>query len=162
MIKDLLKDIVRSLLSVYHQTKLVQFYKKRGVEIHKPFYPFDSNCLIITPPVYIGPGSWLILRGKLYIDSGTIIGPRLRVHTSNHNWRGDMLPYDDIYVVKDVRIAKNVWIEADVSIMPGVNIGEGAVVAACSCIIKDVPPLALVGGNPAKVIGYRINKNMRN
>lgn len=50
MIKDLLKDIVRSLLSVYHQTKLVQFYKKRGVEIHKPFYPFDSNCLIITPP----------------------------------------------------------------------------------------------------------------
>lgn len=66
-----------------------------------------------------------------------------------------MLPYDDIYVVKDVRIAKNVWIGADVSIMPGVNIGEGAVVAACSCIIKDVPPLALVGGNPAKVIGHR-------
>lgn len=66
-----------------------------------------------------------------------------------------MLPYDDIYEVKDVEIGDNVWIGADVSIMAGVRIGEGAVVAACSCVTKDVPPMALVGGNPAKVIKYR-------
>ena len=39
--------------------------------------------------------------------------------------------------------------------MPGVTIGDGAIVAACACVAKDVPPLALVGGNPAKVISYR-------
>jgi serine acetyltransferase len=66
-----------------------------------------------------------------------------------------MLPYDHIYKVKDVAIGENVWIGADVSIMPGVTIGEGAVIAACSCVSKDVPPLAVVGGNPIKIIKYR-------
>lgn len=66
-----------------------------------------------------------------------------------------MLPYDDIYEVKDVVIGDYVWIGADVTIMPGVHIGEGAVIAACSCVTKDVPPLALVGGCPAKVIKSR-------
>ena len=66
-----------------------------------------------------------------------------------------MLPYDDLYITKDIYIGKNVWIGADVTIMPGVTIGEGAVIAACSCVTKDVPPLALAGGCPAKVIKYR-------
>jgi serine acetyltransferase len=70
-----------------------------------------------------------------------------------------MLPYDHIYTVKDVVIGENVWIGADVSIMPGVTIGEGAVVAACSCVTKDVPPMAVVGGNPMRIIKYRDAEN---
>ena len=65
------------------------------------------------------------------------------------------MPYDAIYEVKDVHIGENVWIGADVSIMPGVTIGEGAVVAACACVTKDVPACAVVGGNPARVLKYR-------
>ena len=41
--------------------------------------------------------------------------------------------------------------------MPGVTIGDGAVVASCSVVTKDVPPYAIVGGNPAKVIRYRFS-----
>lgn len=134
---------------------LLKEYNSKRIEIHYPKMISNPSNLLIIPPVYIGPESWLQLRGKLYIDSGTIIGPRLKVHTSNHRWEGEMLPYDDIYIVKDVHIGKNVWIGADVTIMPGVTIGEGAVVAACSCVTKDVPPMALVGGCPAKVIKYR-------
>lgn len=130
-------------------------YEKIDIEIHYPKLISNFSNLFITPPVYIGPESWLQLRGKLHIDSGTIIGPRLKVHTSNHRWEGEMLPYDDLYIVKDVHIGKNVWIGADVTIMPGVTIGEGAVVAACTCVTKDVPPMAVVGGCPAKIIRYR-------
>lgn len=50
------------------------------------------------------------------------------------------------------------WIGADVTILPGVTIGEGAVIGACSCVTKDVPPLAIMGGCPAKVIKYRNDK----
>ena len=39
--------------------------------------------------------------------------------------------------------------------MPGVHIGEGAVVAACACVTKDIPPMAIVGGCPAKILKYR-------
>ena len=129
--------------------------RNEGLEIEFPINLFDPSKLVITPPVYIGPSAWLQLRGKLFIGTGTIIGPRFKAHTSNHNWEGDMLPYDDKYIVKNVHIGENVWIGADVSIMPGVSIGEGAVIAACACVTKDVPPMALVGGCPAKVIKYR-------
>lgn len=95
------------------------------------------------------------LRGCLHIGAGTIIGPRVKVHTSNHRWQGTMLPYDDIYEVKDVYIGENVWIGSDVTLLPGIHIGEGAVIGACSCVTKDVPPLALVGGCPAKIIKFR-------
>lgn len=123
--------------------------------VNTPYEISNFDNLIIDNYAYIGPHSWFILRGKCFIGNGTIIGPRCRIHTSNHQYVGEMLPYDSIYNVKDVSIGENVWIGADVSIMPGVTIGEGAVIAACTCVTKDVPPLAIVGGNPFKVIKYR-------
>lgn len=146
---------IRGFIRKRKVLNILKEYNRQGIEIHSPKMISNYSNLQILPPVYIGPEAWLQLRGILYIDSGTIIGPRLKVHTSNHRWEGEMLPYDDIYIVKDVCIGKNVWIGADVTIMPGVTIGEGAVVAACSCVTKDVPPMALVGGSPAKVIKYR-------
>ena len=47
------------------------------------------------------------------------------------------------------------WVGANVSINPGVTIGEGAIVALGSVVTRDVPPMAIAGGNPAKVIRYR-------
>ena len=61
----------------------------------------------------------------------------------------------DGYSNGDVRIGHDVWIGQDVTIMSGVTIGNGAVIAACSVIVKDVEPYAIVGGNPAKFIKLR-------
>ncbi len=125
------------------------------VELHQPFTILNMGNLELGEHIYIGPGAWFILRGRCTIGRGTILGPRCKIHTSNHRYYGTMLPYDAIYEVKDVHIGENVWIGADVSIMPGVTIGEGAVVAACACVTKDVPACAVVGGNPARVLKYR-------
>ena len=57
-------------------------------------------------------------------------------------------------------IKNDVWIGADVSIKPGVTIGNGAIVAAHSVVTKDVPPYAIVGGVPAKVIRYRFDNEI--
>ncbi len=57
--------------------------------------------------------------------------------------------YDDIYIGNDV------WIGSSVKIMPGVHIGNGAVIGAGAIVSKDVPPYAIVGGVPAKIIRYR-------
>lgn len=70
-----------------------------------------------------------------------------------------MIPYDHRYIEKAVVIGDYCWIGARSSIMPGVTIGKGVVVAACSVVTKDVPDYAVVGGNPAKILKFR-DKNI--
>lgn len=148
-----MSKLIRKIKSKIAHKRWCKHHPK--VVLCQPYTITHIENLILGENIYIGPEAWFVLRGKCNIGNGTIFGPRCKIHTSNHNYEGEMLPYDHIYKVKDVTIGENVWIGADVSIMPGVTIGEGAVIAACSCVTKDVPPLAVVGGNPAKVIKYR-------
>ncbi len=62
------------------------------------------------------------------------------------------------YCKGDVTIGSDVWIGSHVTIMSGIKIGDGAVIATNSHIVKDVPPYAIVGGNPAKIIKYRFSE----
>ncbi|MBO5676387.1 MAG: acyltransferase [Bacteroidaceae bacterium] len=126
-----------------------------GGEIHMPFEEFNPLYLEFDPPIYIGPNATLYLRCPLKVGKGTIIGPRFTVHTANHKYEGNALPYDEIYEAKTVIIGPNVWIGSDVTVLPGKVVGEGAIVAANSVITKDVPAFAVVGGNPAKIIKFR-------
>lgn len=147
-----LKDHISRKL---RDAKLEKEFRARNVILNRPFSIYQVENLLCDTDIYIGPGAWLSLIGKLYIKRGTIIGPRLKIHTANHNYEGEMLPYDNRVYVKDVHINENVWIGADVTLLPGVTIGEGAIIGAGACVTKDVPSLAIVGGNPAKVLKYR-------
>lgn len=68
---------------------------------------------------------------------------------------GSAIPYGKEVTRKQVLIGDFVWLGQDVTICGNITIGEGAVVAIGSVVVKDVPPFAIVGGNPAKVIKYR-------
>ena len=63
---------------------------------------------------------------------------------------------------RQIIIGHDVWIGAHVQILSGVNIGNGSVIASGAVVTKDVPPYAIVGGNPAKIIKYRFNEVIRN
>ncbi|MBW7570536.1 CatB-related O-acetyltransferase [Succinivibrio sp. AGMB01872] len=60
----------------------------------------------------------------------------------------------------DIVVDDDVWIGCNSTIMSGVHIGQGAVIAACSVVTKDVPPYAIVGGVPAKVIKFRFSEEI--
>ncbi len=87
--------------------------------------------------------------GGIDIGNNVQIGPHVTIVTDNHDLH-------DRYVLKcrKVVIEDNVWIGADVKIMPGVRVGKNAVLAGGAVVTKDVPANAVAGGNPAKVIKY--------
>ncbi len=85
--------------------------------------------------------------GGIDIGDNVQIGPHVTVVTDNHDLK-------DRYVLKCRRvvIGNNVWIGAGASIMPGVRVGDNAVIAGGAVVTKDVPADTVVGGNPARVI----------
>lgn len=112
--------------------------------------------------LHIGEGS--VLHGDTYLEANggiTIgryvhIGKGLTIFTHNHNYRSTQsIPYDDTTIIAPVNIEDFVWIGAEVCIVPDVTIGEGAVVGMGAVVTKDVPQGAIVGGNPAQILGYR-------
>lgn len=83
-------------------------------------------------------------------------GTECMIITSNHNYaNGEAIPYDNTYIHKKVVIEDNVWFGNRVLVTGNITIGEGAIVAAGSVVCKNIPPLAVVGGNPAMIIKYR-------
>ncbi|MCI5188989.1 MAG: antibiotic acetyltransferase, partial [Candidatus Electrothrix sp. AS4_5] len=73
-------------------------------------------------------------------------------------WRvWELYPYLKPKTKGDIRVGHDVWIGTGVIILSGVVIGNGAVIGAGSVVVKDVPPYAIVGGNPAKIIRYRFS-----
>ncbi len=89
--------------------------------------------------------------GKLTIGNNVDIAQEVNIWTLSHD------PQDDYYADKggDVTIEDYVWIASRATILPGVRIGRGAVVGAGSVVTKDVPPMTLVAGVPAKKFGER-------
>ena len=94
-------------------------------------------------------------RGIVKIGSNFHSGIECMMITENHNYEGTRLPYDETFVKKEIKIRDNVWFGNRVLVVGSVTIGEGAIVAAGSVVVKAVPDFAIVGGNPAKVIKYR-------
>ena len=93
--------------------------------------------------------------GQVKIGNNVRSARFVRLHTSYHNYNGEMLPYDHSWINRNIVIEDNVWIAEGVTILAGVTIGEGAIIQTASCVTKDVPTMAIVGGHPAKVFKYR-------
>jgi virginiamycin A acetyltransferase len=142
-----------------------------------------SSSSILSDDVYIGPNS-SVTDSKIglysYIGQRTIIqnasignfcsiswnvtiGPDMHPinYLSTHlmiNKFSDELVFDT--QVKKVEIGNDVWIGCNVVVMPGVKIGDGAIVGSSAVVTKDIPPFAIAVGVPAHVIRYRFEEDM--
>ena len=67
---------------------------------------------------------------------------------------------EDLPLKGDTIVGNDVWIGQNVTVMPGVHIGDGAIIAANSVVTKDIPPYCIAGGNPCKVIRKRFEEDL--
>lgn len=93
--------------------------------------------------------------GRVVFGDNFHSGEGCLILTSNHNYNGNALPYDETNIDKDVIIGNNVWFGDRVIVMGGVRIGDGCIIQAGAVVVKDIPDLGIAGGNPAQVFKYR-------
>ena len=136
-------------------------YKKNGMKIginsviNMGLYTFSMKNIIIGNDTHINRNCFLDARGHIFIGNNVSISHNVSIITGSHDYNssrfyGSYLP---------IRIDDYVWIGINATVLQNVHISKGAVIAAGSVVTKDVPPYAIVGGIPAKIIGYR-NKNL--
>ncbi len=111
-------------------------------------------------PLNISIGSQSVVNSECLLDGRggkLIIGNNVDIARETNIWTQEHDPNDDYHKGKggSVIIEDYVWIASRVTILPNIRIGRGAVVASGAVVTKDVPPMAIVGGVPAQIIGQR-------
>lgn len=117
--------------------------------IFPPFYTNFGRFITLGKNVFINHACSFLDIGGIVIEDDVMIGPRVNITSENH----PLDPSDrKALIPKTVHIKRNAWIGAGATILPGVTVGENAVVAAGAVVNRDVPPNTVVAGVPAKII----------
>jgi maltose O-acetyltransferase len=119
----------------------VKIYGKRNVSI--------GNFCSINAFVHIWGN------GGVDIGNNVMIATHVVITSVSHDYNGESLRFSEV-ILKKVIIEDEVWIGSSAVILPGIKIGVGAVIGAGAVVTKDVPSMAIVVGNPAKVLKYRL------
>lgn len=146
--------IVRKIRKIFFTNICKKTAKQYGNKLH------INHWSCFTSQTYIGNnchfnGLKITGKGKVIIGDNFHSGRNILILTSNHNYEGKCIPYDDTTIDGDVIIENNVWLGQNVTILQGVKIGEGAIIQAGSVVVSDIEPCSIAGGHPAKVFKKR-------
>jgi virginiamycin A acetyltransferase len=122
---------------------------ERNVLYH---FPFIGDRLIIGKFCALARGIKFIMNGANHRLDGFSTYP---FYIFGNGWEAATPEPGDLPYKGDTVIGNDVWIGYEAVVMPGVTVGDGAIIAAKSVVVGDVPPYAIVGGNPAKLIRQR-------
>ena len=137
-------DQIRERLS-----EIIGSHLDESTTVFAPFYTNFGKFTQIGKNVFINHACSFLDMGGITIEDHVLLGPKVNLITENHpleptNRRS--------LIAKPIVVKRNAWIGAGATILPGVTIGENAVVAAGAVVSKDVPANTVVGGVPAKHI----------
>jgi acetyltransferase-like isoleucine patch superfamily enzyme len=111
--------------------------------------------VIIGNGVVIGRNNVIASKSSIIIGDNTIIGPFVQIIDHSHGFKNNEVIKNQNATFGNIVIEEGCWIGSGAKILKGITIGKGAIIGANSVVTKDVPPMAVVGGVPAKIIKYR-------
>ena len=127
-----------------------------NVSVDDSVWLYNLNNISIGNNVSINPMTYIQGRGGIKIGNDVSIGHHVTIMSSDHIYDDLETPIKDQGIqVKEVVIENGVWVGAKASILMGVHIGQGAIIAAGAVVTHDVESFAIVGGVPAKLIRSR-------
>lgn len=144
-------DEVRRILG-----KIIGQEVDASVTLLPPFYVDYGKHIEIGKGCFIQQCCTFFGRGGITLGENVLVGPKVNIITINHD--PDPENRSATYG-RPVVIGDNVWIGINSTILPGVSIGCGAIIGANSVVTKDVPPMTVVAGNPARTIKTLKNKH---
>lgn len=169
--------LIDRLKRCYPLRGLYSFYKAY-LGLNRKSFGFCDPSVVLVPPISvsrvknvflykntnIGPGSVIsAYNAKFIVHENCSIAEHLTVHTGNHAYLVGKFISDINESNKpsgfdeDVIVESDVWIGCNVTLLSGVKIGRGSIIAAGAVVSKDIPPYAIAGGVPAKVIKFKWN-----
>ena len=159
---DMIADKIVNLINVvrlerqYQRIGIRYKYVSQGWNIPIVVGANNKGSFKIHPTSHLKSDTYIEVSGGVEIGKYFHTGRGLTVFSTNHNYQSvKSIPYDGDDIVKPVVIGDYVWCGANVTILPGVHIGDGAIIGGGSVVTRNVPEYAVVGGNPAKTIKYR-------
>lgn len=135
---------IRKQLSV-----LVGYQVDESTTLYTPFSSNYGKNIKLGKNIFINQNCQILDLGGVTIDDNVMIGPRVNLLSETHPIEPESRKF---LIAKPIHIKQNAWIGAGATILPGVTIGEHAVVAAGAVVSKDVPARTVAAGIPAKVV----------
>jgi virginiamycin A acetyltransferase len=150
-LKPLVKNpnIVVGDYSYYDDPDGPEHFESKCVLYH---FPFVGDKLVIGKFCALARNVKFIMNGANHKISGFSSYP---FYIFGNGWESSTPQPDDLPYKGDTVIGNDVWLGYDALLMPGVKVGDGAIVASRSVVVSDVPAYSVVGGNPARVIRHR-------
>ena len=151
------RRLVAELNTGYHSLDEVRSLLERiwgqpldaSVRMFPPFYTAFGKTTRVGKNVFINFGCTFLDQGGITLEDGVFIGPGAKILTEAHPEQPEIRR---TLQTKPVVIRCRAWIGADAIILPGVTVGENAIVAAGTIVTKDVPANTIVAGVPAKIL----------
>lgn len=151
------RSLVAELNTGYHTPDEVRGLLERiwgqqldaSVRMFPPFYTAFGKTTRVRKDVFINFGCTFLDQGGITLEDGVFIGPEAKIVTEGHPEQPELR---HTLQVKPVVIRRKAWIGAGAIILPGVTVGENAIVAAGAVVTKDVPDNTIVAGVPAKTL----------
>jgi virginiamycin A acetyltransferase len=120
-------------------------------------YPFIGDKLVIGKFCAIGRGVEFVMNGANHRMCSVTTYP---FNIMGGGWEKCTPRLDDLPLKGDTVVGNDVWFGQNVTVMPGVHIGDGAIIAANSVVASDIPPYCVAGGNPCRIIRKRFDDEL--